>query len=306
MAAYHVFDLEIHSQFETPPFEGAPGDPSREPDVVIRRGALPEKLEGARKFGVCYQLGRDALRLNVPGVAGYLARNGREIIVDPGPDAPPAAVNAFLLDAPLTGILHQRGALPLYGAAVQVGGGCALLCGVSGVGKSTAAGELIKRGRKLLTDDLAAVAEQNGKLVVRPGYPSRRLPVDVITRDGLDPGDYPRARPGLAQRRIPVAGEDWAGATLPLKKIYILTTWNDTGLSLEALEADDQKFNLLHGAMHRQYLSGMGGGFALVKLTARLMKETPAAQVLHGRRAADIEPMIDALEEDMASDNAFF
>jgi len=299
MDFYRVFDLTFAAGFPIPEFGGAEIGSGSKVDVTILRGDVPEKLENAVKFGVCYQLGRNALQLNVEGIARYLAREGSEIIVDSEPDADFDAVRSFLLDAPLTGIMHQRGMLPLYGCAVQVRDHCVLFCGISGSGKSTTAREFIKRGYKLLTDDLAVITEQNGELIVLPGYPSQRLPLDVIKRGGLDPDDYPAIRQGIRQRRVPVLNSECTGKALPLKKVYIITTWNKTGIELKELEEDVLKFNLLHDTMHRQYLSGMGSGFALVKLTARLMNHMPAAQVIHPRTVDEMENMIGVLSEDM-------
>ncbi len=299
MYYYNVYEMVFAAEMEFPEFSGVAVDSVEKPDVVIRRGGVAEKLENAQKIGVSYQLGRNALQLDVEGIARYLARDAGEIIIDQERDAPMDAVRSLLLDAPLTGVLHQRGMLPFYGGAVQVDDHCILFCGISGNGKSTAVREFMKRGYKLLTDDLAVVAEQNGALVVLPGYPSQRLPVDVIRRSVLDPGDYPRVRPGIHQRRVAVSKKDWAGKKLPLKKIYIMTTWNESGLELEELDVDDLKFNLLHDSMHRQYLSGMSTGFALVKLTSRLMNETPCARITQTKIEKDIDKMIEMLEEDM-------
>jgi hypothetical protein len=300
MYGYRVFNLRIASGIPIPEFSGVEAPPDGEADLSIRQAGLAPELAGALKCGVCYQAGRNALQINVPGVARYLSLEGRDIMVDPEPDAPLDTVRSFLLDGPLTGILHQRGLLPLYGCGVKLGDECALICGISGKGKSTVAQELMARGYSINTDDLAVVEEHGGRLRVLPGYPSQRLPLDTLQRLGLAADDYPPVRPGISQRRVAVPDESWWGGALPLKKVIILTTWNRSGCELKEPEPDRVKFNLLHDAMHRQYLSGMGGGFALVKITAALMNQTPAIQVLHSREVKDISEMIDRLEEEMA------
>jgi hypothetical protein len=66
--------------------------------------------------------GRDAM-LTVPNIGRYLVRDGREIIVDPAPDAPDRDVRLFLLGSTLGILCHQRGLLPIHANAIVVGGG---------------------------------------------------------------------------------------------------------------------------------------------------------------------------------------
>jgi len=301
MYDYRVYDLIFASELKMPEWKDVSIQYPTQLHVTIELGIVPKQLAGARKSGVCYQLGKGSLQLNVPGVARYLARNGNEIVVDPEPDASEDAVRAFLLDAPLCGILHQRGALPFYAAAVEVDEQAVMIAGISGTGKSTVARGLMHRGYKLISDDLTVVADRGGWLMVLGGYPCQRLPMDVLQREGLDPQAFTCMRQGIVQRRVPVLPEQWSGNTRPLKKIYLVTTWNKPDIELKALEEGNLKFNLLHDAMHRQYLSGMGGGFSLVKITAQLLNKMPAVQVIHGRSREGIEGCVDLVEENLKS-----
>ena len=301
MPCYRVFDLNIQAEFLIPAFEGAQIEHAAEIDVTIRNGHVPEKLAEAKKTGVCYQLGRHMLQLNVPGIGRYIARKGQEIIVEPETEASFDAVHALLLDGPLTGIFHQRGMLPFYGGAVAVNDYAVMICGISGTGKSTLIRELIKKGYPFVSDDLAVVTGKEGILGMLPGYPFQRLPLDTLERNGLSPDQYPAVRPGINQRRVPVEKNAWTNHSLPLKKIVVLTTWNREGMESKVLESDTLKFNLLHDAMHRQYLSGMGTGFAQFKLTAGLMEKMPATQVIHPREPNKIDETLDLLVEVLAS-----
>lgn len=299
MHYYKAYGLNIASEFEILEFDAVTIDPVDKPHVLIRYGEIADRLPIIHKTGVCYQLGPGALQINFEGIGRYLAKKGSEIIIQPEENAENDAVRSLLFDAPLSGIMHQRGILPFYGAAIQVDDRAVLLCGISGTGKSTAAHELMKRGYNLVSDDISVVAQMDGSLTLLSGYPSLRLPSDVLKRNDMDPEDYPRIRQGIMQRRIPVPIEKFCDKALPLKKIYILTSWNKQEIEFKELEEDTLKFNLLHDSMHRQYLSGMGGGFALVKITASLMSQMPAAQVIHTRMAKDLDKMIDMIVEDM-------
>lgn len=86
------------------------------------------------------------LLLKVDGVANYWVKEGREIVIEPGPAAEAGDVRVFLLGSAFGALLHQRGLPPFHAGAVAMEGKAVLLAGRSGVGKSTLAAELCRRG----------------------------------------------------------------------------------------------------------------------------------------------------------------
>lgn len=298
MNFYKIYDLVFASTLDIPYFEGVRMEFSETYDVSIQFGEFSNILPNSRKNGVLYQLGHQSFQLNVDGIAKYRVLNGKEINIFMEDNAEIEAVTSFLLDAPISALLHQRGLLPIYGAALKIEDKCVLICGISGNGKSTHAREFIKRGYKILTDDLAVVSQKDGYLNILTGYPSQRLPVDEVISAGLNKNDYKQVRNGINQLVVPIPHDYWHDSSLPLKKVYVLTTWNENSVEFKELEENDLKFNLLHDSFHRQYLSGMGSGFSLVKITVSLMSKIPAAQILSTRSTSEIEIIMDLLEED--------
>jgi hypothetical protein len=59
-------------------------------------------------------------------------------------------------------LLAWRGVVPLHGSAVEVDGKAILVCGHSGVGKSTTVASLLAAGGRLLSDDLTVLHPQPG------------------------------------------------------------------------------------------------------------------------------------------------
>ena len=302
MLYYKVYNLIIKSEMEIPEFNSVSAEPVDKPDIFIHFGEVRERLPYPTKLGVCYTLGNNVLHLKIPGIARYLAWKGNEIIIDPAEEAATDAVRSFIFDAPISCIMHQRNMLPVYGAAIKNGDQAFMVIGISGNGKSTAAFELIKRGYKLISDDISVISDFDGKLTALPAYPSIKLPLDTIKRADMNPDDFPTIRDGIVQKRIPVDTTDFCDQHLPIEKIYILSGWNKSGTEIKQLEENTAKFNLLHDSMHRQYLAGMGGGFSLVKITAKLMSTMPAAQIVHSRNVKDIDKMIDMIEEDLKNE----
>src|SRR5438270_1340513 len=83
----------------------------RPPDLTIRIGSAPDMAEALTHGQV--QVDRNgAARIGARGVANFLIRQGREVIVEPHQDLQMPDFRAWLL-GPVLGILcHQRGIFP--------------------------------------------------------------------------------------------------------------------------------------------------------------------------------------------------
>src|SRR5271165_534370 len=114
-----------------------PGGPPHQPDVTIRAGSVSETLDQPYAVGVLYRAAPGRFLLSIPGIARYLALDGRMIVIDRAAGADDADVRVFLLASVFGALLHQRGVLPLHGSAVAAGPGAVLFLGASVSGKST-------------------------------------------------------------------------------------------------------------------------------------------------------------------------
>ncbi len=119
------------------------------PDAIVRSVAeLPDHLPGAERAGMYAQATPGQLLQMVPGMARYLARDGMTIDVAAEQCADEGAVDVFLNGAVRAALIHQRGELPLHAATLVPpgGNGAVAICGPSGIGKSTLAAALSRRG----------------------------------------------------------------------------------------------------------------------------------------------------------------
>jgi hypothetical protein len=162
MHRYSAFALTIDSELELPELADGAG----EPDVVIRLGTVaqpqtPSTIEDEVAFPV--SIGR------------FHIRGGREIVVDPLPDADPLLLRAMLQGRLMAYLLRQRGCLPLHASAVAIDGQAILFLGESGAGKSTTAAAFYSRGHSVLADDVGAVRVVDGVVELRTAWPGLRL-----------------------------------------------------------------------------------------------------------------------------------
>ena len=171
---YKAFGLVIESEFAIPQITELHNVQS---DVRIVRAQLrgivdPEAPTTAE--GGCI----------IPTLTDTLFRvtNGNLIEADVCEADTESNAAVYLMGSCMGAILVQRGFMLLHGSCVTDGTRSILITGDSGAGKSTLAAEFLKRGWKLLTDDVTCVFDREGVPMVRSSYPSQKLWQDALDR----------------------------------------------------------------------------------------------------------------------------
>ena len=195
---YRAYQLLFAADFAIPEMmpaqiEGHPR--SRNPDVVITTSEFPDHLPDPLGSSAVHEVNADALLIRVAGVGRYLVRDGCEILIDPDQSASDHDIRVYLLGTCIGALLHQRGFLVLHASGIATDRGCLLFAGASGVGKSTLLAEFLRRGYKMVVDDVCAVrlGLGDGPTVV-PSYPRTRLWADAAARLAIDTSRLPRTK----------------------------------------------------------------------------------------------------------------
>ena len=218
---YRAHGLVLASEIELPELAPLGIAFDTAPDVRIRVGEVA-RLDGDRPPGLDVVARPDgAAFVEVPGVARYLAKDGRNIIVAPDGEAHSGSVRTFLLGIAMTLICHQRNFLTLHASAVAFGDRVVAFAGDSGAGKSTMAAHCVEAGASLVADDLLRVSITDDGLSAHPGVPQFRLWRHAL--EGLNWSTEGRTPIYWREDKfsVPAAGriED---DTLPLVGIYVL------------------------------------------------------------------------------------
>jgi HPr Serine kinase C-terminal domain len=130
--------------------------------------------------------------MEVPNVVRMHVYGGHRINFEPATGASLADVRAYLLGSGIGALLHQRQIMPLHASAVEIDGVAVAFCGASGAGKSSIALYLVKRGHRLLCDDICAIDVSSGHPQIWPGLVNLKLWRETLeasgeTTDGLQP-----------------------------------------------------------------------------------------------------------------------
>jgi hypothetical protein len=242
MFMYRAYGLTFASDLPLTPLERAQGTG---PAVRIAFASLNELRRSilASEQGFLRRPGETGLHWEDIGT--FLVRNGREILVDPSPDAEDGDLEIALLGPALAALLDQRGDLLLHASGVAVAGEALLFLGGSGWGKSSMASALQARGHPVVVDDLAVVRfARSGARLVR-GIPQVKLWPDAARAVGLTPEALPTIGKGYEKRRSTPPGGFTAHPDVPLGRIYVLASGAEPAVRrLSAVDA------LLHLTVH--------------------------------------------------------
>jgi hypothetical protein len=166
--------------------------------------------------------------------------SGRRVVISATPGLAKADLMAYLAGPVMGCVLRLRGFTCLHAAVVIIKGRAVALMGPKGSGKSTLAAALAERGYPVLTDDIAAISEDNGCLKVQPAYPRLRLwPESQEFVPELSMDALPRVLSSMEKRYQPLtaltaltgdgSSSKWRFSTRssPLAALYVLGSSSD-------------------------------------------------------------------------------
>jgi len=261
---------------------------------------VPEALEDAQGRGACYQAAPGKFLLSLDGIARYLASDGSQIVIDRAPGATDDDVSAFLLSSVMGAVLHQRGVLALHASAVERDGRATLLLGRSCSGKSTLAAVMLRRGYRLLADDLCAVA-------VNADPPARVLPEQThleLWQRTLEKLDEPHTglrpvRPALKKFLFP-AGRAVCDEPTAVGRAYVLGFSNAAETELEPLKGMERVNAVMTNTYHPRFVEGLGCKGPHFQQCTAVASQIPVTRLTQPNDGFVVEQTADLLEEDLA------
>ena len=266
-----AYGLRVRSEIAVPFRPAAPDGP---PDLDIRIGRVPERLPNpAAVRGRFWQTAPGVFLLGVEGIARYLARDGREIVVQPA-GGTESDVGAFLPGSVLAACLQQRGMLTLHASAVATEAGAILFAGHSGSGKSTLLAALVDRGYRMIADDITGVVPAiAGPPVALPAFPALRLWDDAV--DALRWRDRSLGRVHEGMEKYVAAVDDFRHEPAAVRTVLTLDTRRGDAIRIAALPRSQAFGRLLRHTYGWRFLAGMGRQREHFDAVSRLARQVP-------------------------------
>ncbi|MCE5175039.1 MAG: hypothetical protein ABFC90_10060 [Bacteroidales bacterium] len=201
------------------------------------------------------QVNETDFAMTIDGVATYRVKDGQKIWVSPHPGADRASIQLFLNGSVFGALLHQQGSIPFHGCSFEYEGKGIIICGNSGVGKSSVTAAFCQKGARFINDDITPVClEKDGAKIV-PINTKIKLWDDSLKTLEIGDKDLEKIRPEMQKFYVPFGGTNQH--PVPLNTVIILSTHEDNKYKAEKLTGIE-KYNLLRKNIYRKmYLRGM-------------------------------------------------
>ena len=158
------------------------------------------------------------------GARFAVKRDGSEIWADWLDNYAVEDIATYLVGPVMGFVLRLKGVLPLHACAIAIQDRAIALVGEQGAGKSTAAAAFARLGYAVLSEDVAAVAEVGGQLIVHPGYPRVNLWPESVEALFGSADKLPQVTPTWGKQFLALDGAEnrFQNEPLPLSAIFIL------------------------------------------------------------------------------------
>ncbi|MFO7658950.1 MAG: hypothetical protein R6W78_17965 [Bacteroidales bacterium] len=292
---YKAFNLNVFSQL---PVAGLAEHACEQPDIIIRKGVIPEELTHPLNKGVLFQASADEFLLKVDGLAKFYVQKGETITVEISDKDSGDDISAFILGTVFGALLHQRRLLPLHGSAVLYKDKGIVFSGSSGAGKSTIAAAFIEKGAKLLADDISLIGFNDNKAQVIPAFPGMKIWEDSLKALGKKPDEYNPIRKNLKKYLYPVPKFHTKEAAL--SHIFIMSAHNLDTFEITNLRGIE-KFNALKNNTY--FFRGMNKTGILEKhfqLCNMLAPKVKIIRIVRPNSGFMVEKLIEKIIENLA------
>ena len=301
---YTAYGLTIDSQVDSPQLTRfIPQSDNPPADIFIRYGEVPQTLENPVAQGAFFQASPTQFLLHIKTIGSFLVLDGREITIQPAPQANNNDLNLFLFGSVFGAVLYQRGYLVLHASAIVTPRGSVLFMGASGNGKSTTAAAFLRRGYRILADDVCALRlDQSGSPVVIPAFPQLKIWADAAEKLNTGIHSLRKVRAQLEKYALPVQ-EQFDPAPTPIHALYHLNIHNQPEIRLENIEDAEQFKMLLDNTYRAHFLDGLKMRGEHFQLAMAVTKAGFFRRVTRPLYPFLLDELVDLIEADFSGDS---
>jgi len=207
----------------------------------------------------------------------------------------------YLVGSVMGFVLRRRGILTLHASCFCIDGFAFALCGSAGCGKSTAAAALALRGVSILSEDIAALREKDGKFYVAPGYPRVNLWPDSAAHLFGAFHSLPKITPNWEKCFLGLNGNHTKFETQerPLEAIYVMESRSQAPNAPRIRDASPRAAVLgLVQNTYMNYLLNREQRANEFDMIVKLAASVPVKLLTPSSDVARINAMCELLEED--------
>ncbi|MBA4169697.1 MAG: hypothetical protein H0X68_04720 [Chloroflexi bacterium] len=224
-----------------------------------------------------------------------------------------AAAHRSLVETALFGMvlslwLERIGTPTLHGSAVVIGPAAVAFLGSRGTGKTSTAAACVAAGHPLLSDDLLALQERDGAVMVMPAYPQLRMwPAQARhffgTDEGFEPVDAHRTK-----LRVPVGHGVGTFSYEPaiLRRVYLpfRGTGPETAVDITSIRPREAVMALIRESFLRSEVVRYGLQGDRLRFFATLLADIPVSTIRVPEGLEELPRVVAAIEADVGGGSA--
>ena len=305
MFLYTGFGLNIRSELELPELMPLNHSANQKFQVSISLGKNPTSLKGPDVIKKVRNWARpNEFLIWIKDIVSIHVINGDSINIEPlGKNKDWKSIRLFLLGSGFAALLHQRREYPLHASAVILDGSLVLFTGMSGVGKSTTALYLKKRGYPIFSDDVCVLRvskDETNTVKVSSSYPMMRHWADTI--DTIDSSDI--SKQYQVREQVLKYGnffhDEFVPSDKPVTAIIEIQAVNIDDFAFEPVISNAAKLVLLRNNIFRKgQLDGLQGKRGLFETLTKICPDLNVYVAKRPRSMVPIEDFIDFIESEL-------
>jgi hypothetical protein len=188
---------------------------------------------------------KDSFAFTIEKIGNFKITTDRIIV---NPFCEELIIRPYILGTAFGALIHKRNMIVIHGSAVQHNGKAFILSGSSGSGKSTLAAAFIRKGLKILSDDVCIISLKESYPMVHPSYPQLKLWLDAS--DGMNVNWSGKYKISTDKDKYSYSIQNYFYPHMqPFRYLYILNR-NKSDIAIQELYGVE-KFNMLASQTYR-------------------------------------------------------
>ena len=245
--------------------------------------------------GSFFQVFENRIELFWEDVGRFIIYEGGKMDTLPEKGVDPKRVAVYASGSPYTTQLFMRGHLVLHGSCLKVNGKIIGFLGFSGMGKSTTAKAMMRRGHDLISDDFIAFKDVHSSNELLPGLAQMRLWGDALDYFGNPEEEKTQIHPDHDKYSLDLEVDK--NPPGPLSALFILDFAEEAGI--EKLTGQDAFQSLLAQVKPLFYLHGKKEAQTFLQV-GHLVNSIPVYKLKRVKDLSKLDSLLEKLEEEIA------
>lgn len=275
---YTAFGLVFASEIPFP--ELCPSGKPADITISLANQNLAKDKDTANEFLI--EMDSSSFLLCIPRVGEFSVKSGKDVLVYPYAGTGHQDLRAFLLSTCMAAMLLQRKLFPQHGNGLVKNGKGIIIGGLSGAGKSTISGQLLKQGYYFLSDDVCLplpTADRPARIA--PGYPFIKLWNDSIDLLGFTGMEKFKVREQVEKYKIKLDDEILVNDPVEFSMLFLLSKSTKQEIVTREITGMEKFNHLMFNSYRLRFVKHMNMSDDIFQWTGQVSKKLRVFVVEH-------------------------